>query len=279
MKCPQTQRDQGVVWGIMSLLIVLFGLATLIFLTSTNNTGAAGGEINQTLGNETQPCVSNQCTLASIVGDTCVRQYRDYQMCDDEDVCTKDDVCFKGVCKGRPFCTSGDACDILTCRPSVHHWGNQLCFVSERLLECKPGCTHDGECGLGYTCISGVCKQHANTDDLVHVKGMTMSNCGGGEWRLVMDLDYVSVKYVMGTSERSRRISSQISILAQWPHDFIHSIRNLRYYEGTNGSTFHSAFTIWGQCQTVDETNCDTVFASRKYRYVFLCILCMCIYL
>lgn len=264
MRCPQTQQDQGVVWGTLAALLVIFGLACLIFLEVSNNTGAAGGLLNQTQ-NETQPCESNQCTLASFDGDTCIRRYRDYQMCDDRDVCTKDDVCFQGKCRGKPYCSSGDACDVVSCRPGDHHWGNQICFVAERLLSCKPGCTRDGECGLGYVCISGVCKQHANTDDLLHVEGMTMGGCGGGEWRLIMDLNYVSMAYTMGTSLRSRRISSSKTIIAQWPFDWIHSIRNLRHYSG-NG-TYHSVFTIWGQCQALTPENCDTVFASRKYRF------------
>ena len=80
-----------------------------------------------------------------------------------------------------------------------------------------------------------------------------------------MDLTYVSVVYRYGTSDRSRRIKSADGILAQWPHNFIDSIRHLTYVE--QNETQHSRFSIWTDCHPLNEENCDTFYANRKYRF------------
>ena len=43
--------------------------------------------------------------------------------------------------------------------------------------------------------------------------------------------------------------------------------------------TMHSAFSLWTHCQTVTPDNCDTVFANRKYRYVYNFFSLSCIYI
>jgi hypothetical protein len=217
--------------------------------------------------NHTDPCVSNQCMIASFDGETCHRHHKDFVPCDDQDVCTKDDTCFRGECRGRPFCAGHDPCQILKCRPEKNHFGPQLCTVAETLLECRGGCIHDGMCGIGYHCISGTCKQHANMieDDNLVIRGLTQKDCGGGRWRLVIDLTYISLVYRYGTSDRSRRLTSTKGILAQWPHEFIHSIRHLQWVE--HNQTMHSGFTIWTQCAELNKDNCDTHYANRKYRF------------
>ena len=48
-------------------------------------------------------------------------------MCDDRDICTKDDGCFRGKCRGTPYCY-----DISSMKVSLYLHNNTFAYIENK---------------------------------------------------------------------------------------------------------------------------------------------------
>lgn len=191
------------------------------------------------------------------------------------DICEEpNSKCYGGTCVSQPKdCFDSNPCTVEKCVEGIG------CMIQYNYSSgvCLPGCQQHEQCPGDFLCIDGTCVD-IPPDSGINVRFIDyqLDNCTSGGHRLLMSfiMDAEIDRVVNDVYYRVVKEASHITTSTLQPLGFVDEVLNL---DSTvlSSSSSRTGFTLATQCQTVDATNCNTIFADRKYTFDLQITHCM----
>lgn len=210
--------------------------------------------------------VCDQTTGACVSADKA-----DGTLCDDGVACSANDQCVSGQCAGQlNDCDDNNPCTVNKCVSGI---GCMIQYQYDLNNTCQPGCTDDSSCPNEFICHDGTCiKIPLDSSIDIRFLDYTIENCSYLhnvlEHRLIMSFTMDADKISIAGTEYYQIVKeiSDITTPTAQPLGFIDAVLNLNSAElETNHS--RTAFALTTACQTVDSSNCATIFANKNYDF------------
>lgn len=216
------------------------------------------------------------CTVGvcDVISGNCVSANRvDGTPCDDGASCSINDQCVAGVCAGTlNKCEDNNPCTINQCVSPI---GCMIQYQYDLNNTCQPGCVDSSSCPEEFICHDGTCI-NVPTDSMLDIRFLdyTIENCTNHQHRLILSFTLDAPQVSVAATDYFQIVDTLgLSTATPQPLGFIDEVVNLNSAILPNNNT-RTAFALATQCQTVDSTNCATIFMNREYDFDAKIMMC-----